>query len=112
MTVPLYLAELVPSLRGVLGILNQLFIVFGLLLGQSLAFPFGRAYAWRYTMVVAAGLAVLQFLGGFLVKEKIKVVREQEEEEGAPLLPAEEEGALSLKGVLTSQDKVVRRGCE
>jgi len=99
-----------------MGILNQLSIVFGLLLGQSLAFPFAKAFTWRYTMVVAVGVAAVQFAGGFMAKEARKgenlrrSVRNAEEE--APLLAAAEEPPLNLKGVLVSQDKLVRRGCK
>lgn len=93
-----------------MGILNQLSIVFGLLLGQSLAFPFAKAYIWRYTMIVAVGIAVLQLFAGFAVPVPRKEVGGVDEER--PLLVSAEEPVLSLKGVLRSQDKIVRRGCE
>ena len=99
-----------------MGILNQLSIVFGLLLGQSLAFPFAKAFTWRYTMVVAIGIAALQFLAGFVVpmtgKSEIASVDSGNLDEEAPLLRALDEQPLSLKGALTSRNKLVRRGCE
>lgn len=96
-----------------MGILNQLSIVFGLLLGQSLAFPFAKAFAWRYTMIIAVSLALVQFVGGFVVRD-VKSSEGRQRDEEAPLLPPApvEERALNLKEVLTPQDKLVRKGCK
>ncbi len=60
-------------------------------------------------MIVAVGVAVAQFLGGFAVPMP-KEGKEVDEER--PLLVGAEEPVLSLKDVLGSNDKIVRRGCK
>jgi MFS family permease len=85
-TVPLFLAEIAPpSIKKSLGIMNQLFIVFGMLAGQSLSFPFSHEARWRYVFAV-----------------------DGEEE---PLLGHEVE-PLSIKGLLTTNDSKIRRACK
>jgi CCR4-NOT transcription complex subunit 1 len=46
------------------GILNQLSVVFGILVTQLLGFYFARPGSWRLVFVIAFGLSVLQFLLG------------------------------------------------
>ena len=113
-TTALYLAELLPSHRGVLGILSQLSIVFGLLIGQSLAFPFAKATAWRYTMVVAVGMGLFQLILGLIVDRAVPLedVHEDVDEETALLERDGEEKALSIKELFLSRDPIIKRGCE
>lgn len=69
-TVPLYLAEIAPpSIKQSLGVLNQLFIVFGLFTAQSLSLPFAKPWEWRWVMAVAVGIAALQLVGSLFVSE-------------------------------------------
>ncbi|KAK4688417.1 MFS transporter, ACS family, allantoate permease, partial [Tremellales sp. Uapishka_1] len=79
-SVPLFLSELAPStIKGFMGIMNQLSIVFGILLAQSLAFPFAHPGTWRWVMMVSAGIAVIQLLGSMTVRlDMIKAESEVE----------------------------------
>jgi len=107
-TVPLFLAEIAPpSIKKSLGILNQLFIVFGMLAGQSLSFPFSHENRWRYVFVVAVAIGVVQLLGSFFIKDGEKETDDEEE----PLLGNEVE-PLSIKGLLTTNDSKIRRACK
>ena len=62
-------------------------------------------------MVVAVGITIVQLIGGFLVPDVGRNIMKDEER---PLLSTSEESeeVLSLKGVLQSQDSIIRRGCE
>jgi MFS family permease len=107
-TVPLFLAEIAPpSIKKSLGIMNQLFIVFGMLAGQSLSFPFSHENKWRYVFAVAVAIGVVQLLGSFFIKDGEKAKDTEEE----PLLGQEVE-PLSIKGLLTTNDSKIRRACE
>jgi MFS family permease len=106
-TVPLFLAEIAPpSIKKSLGIMNQLFIVFGMLAGQSLSFPFSHEARWRYVFAVAVVIGVVQLLGSFFITDGEKVKDDEEE----PLLGQEVE-PLSIKGLLTTNDSRIRRAC-
>jgi MFS family permease len=107
-TVPLFLAEIAPpSIKKSLGILNQLFIVFGMLAGQSLSFPFSHGNRWRYVFMVAVIIGVVQLLGSFFIKDGEKEKDDEEE----PLLGQQVE-PLSIKDLLTTKDKKIRRACK
>ena len=62
-TVPLYLAELAPELRGILSILAQLAVTSGVLTGQLISFPYAYPLVWRKAMLFPVGLSLLQLLG-------------------------------------------------
>jgi len=107
-TVPLFLAEIAPpSIKKSLGIMNQLFIVFGMLAGQSLSFPFSHEGRWRYVFAVAVAIGVIQLLGSFFIKDG----EEKKDDEEEPLLGQEVE-PLSIKGLLTTHDSKIRRACK
>lgn len=134
-TVPLYLTELAPSLVKVLGILNQLAMVLGLIIAQSLALAFTRGYAWRYILVIATALAasllavsVFVSEGGVktpadhadnydgepdertaLVSERDRYRRSGDEEDEEEPEFAED---MTVKELFRTRDKEVRRGCE
>lgn len=70
-TVPLVLADLAPNgIKKALGILNQLFIVLGILVAQSLSFPLGKEMLWRGVPGIAAGIGILQLVGSVFVRLK------------------------------------------
>lgn len=77
--------------------MNQLFIVFGILTAQSLSFPWARPYLWRYVMLVAVAIGVVQLLGSLVVVEPKESAAEQQDEE-APLLPAGESSQYHHSG--------------
>jgi MFS family permease len=107
-TVPLFLAEIAPpSIKKSLGILNQLFIVFGMLTGQSLSFPFAHGHRWRYVFLVAVIIGFVQLLGSFFIKDGEK----EKSGEDEPLLGDIVE-PLSIKGLLSTSDPKIRRACE
>lgn len=115
-SVPLFLSEIAPpSIKKSLGIMNQLFIVIGMLLGQSLSIPLTQYSKWRYVFAVSTGLAILQVLGSLTIdaKEVKKESREMGGEE-QPLLEGNEDTAevMSIKDLFTSKDQVIRRGRE
>lgn len=108
-TVPLFLAEIAPpSIKKSLGILNQLFIVFGMLTGQSLSFPFSHGDRWRYVFLVAVVIGVVQLLASFFIKDGERAKAGEDE----PLLGQEEVEPLSIKGLLTTNDPKIRRACK
>jgi MFS family permease len=108
-TVPLFLAEIAPpSMKKSLGILNQLFIVFGMLTGQSLSFPFSHGERWRYVFLVAVIIGVVQLLGSLFIRDGEK----EKSGEDEPLLGEEEGEPLSIKGLLTTNDSKIRRACK
>nr|XP_019014932.1 uncharacterized protein I206_01019 [Kwoniella pini CBS 10737]OCF53713.1 hypothetical protein I206_01019 [Kwoniella pini CBS 10737] len=115
-TVPLVLSEIAPpSIKKALGIMNQIFIVIGMLIAQSLSFPFAKPYTWRYVFTVSIGLAIIQLLGSLFIlnpeKEEI-VIGDEESNEEASLLPGESQKSLSIKELLFSKDPLVTRGRE
>lgn len=107
-TVPLFLAEIAPpSIKKSLGIMNQLFIVFGMLAGQSLSFPFSHSHRWRYVFLVAVIIGAIQILGSFVIKDG----EQAKDGEDVPLL-GEEVEPMSIKELLFTNDKKIRRACE
>jgi MFS family permease len=125
----LYLTELAPSLRNNLGILNQLAMVLGLIVAQSLALAFTRGYAWRYILVIATALAATLLAMSVFVREGGKAAdldkaptadeadeqtallasrRGGSEEDDEPAVPED----MTVKDVFRTRDKEVRRGCE
>lgn len=116
-SVPLFLSEIAPpSIKKSLGIMNQLFIVIGMLLGQSLSIPLTRYGQWRWVFAVSAGLAVLQILGSLAISAP-EVKREVRDAGGEdqPLLEGGEDQVkevMSIKDLFTSKDQVIRRGRE
>lgn len=65
------LADLAPNgIKKALGIMNQLFIVLGLLAAQSLSFPLGKEMLWRGVPGIAAGIGTLQLVGSVFVRLK------------------------------------------
>lgn len=109
-TVPLYLAEIAPvSIKRSLGILNQLFIVFGILIGQSLSFPFAKAMEWRWVFAISVGIGALQLLGSLFISDKDGKDRSDEAE---PLLGNAAEETMSIKDLLMTSNKHIKRACE
>ncbi|WWC58633.1 uncharacterized protein I303_101177 [Kwoniella dejecticola CBS 10117] len=113
-TVPLVLSEIAPpSIKRALGIMNQIFIVIGMLIAQSLSFPFAKPYVWRYVFTVSIGIAVIQLLGSLAVRLEEKaeiVVGDEENDEETSLLPSDGQKPLSIKELLLSKDPLVTRG--
>ncbi|WVN89847.1 uncharacterized protein L203_105077 [Cryptococcus depauperatus CBS 7841] len=106
-TVPVFLAEIAPSsITRSLGIMNQVFIVMGMLIAQSLSFPFAKPAKWRYIFVVAFAIAIFQLCASLLVQER--TVEEEGEEE--PLLNGPKEKPMSIKELLLSRDSSVYKG--
>lgn len=107
-TVPLFLAEIAPaSMKKSLGIMNQLFIVFGMLAGQSLSFPFSHDHRWRFVFLVAVVIGAIQILGSFFITDG-ETAKDGEDE---PLL-GEEVETMSIRDLLFTNDKRIRRACE
>ena len=99
--------------------MNQLFIVIGMFIGQSLSFPFAEYSKWRYVFVVSIVMAGLQILASGLIRvpEVHRDVKRRLSEESALLAgesvePVEEEGILSIKDLFTSKDPIIRKGRE
>ncbi|WVQ62040.1 uncharacterized protein L199_000174 [Kwoniella botswanensis] len=113
-TVPLVLSEVAPpSIKRALGIMNQIFIVLGMLTAQSLSFPFAKPFTWRYVLTVSFGLAIIQLLGSLLIREPTKgqyTGRDEESDEETSLLPSDNEKPLSIKDLVLSKDPLVTRG--
>ncbi|WWD17742.1 hypothetical protein CI109_102183 [Kwoniella shandongensis] len=111
-TVPVFLSEIAPpAIKRSLGIMNQVFIVFGMLIGQSLSFPFAKPYLWRYVLIASAGIAVLQLAGSFFIREPAKETHDPEEaREHSPLVSPSEIVPLGIKDLLASKDPLVTRG--
>ncbi|RSH92765.1 hypothetical protein EHS25_008211 [Saitozyma podzolica] len=112
-TCPLFIAEIAPvSMKKALGISNQLFIVIGMLLAQSLSFPFAHPYRWRWVLVASIALATLQLVGSAFVRQDQEhspgEARGGDEE--TPLLSDAQEKPLSIGQLLTTTDPAVRRG--
>ncbi|CAK9784948.1 putative vacuolar membrane protein [Cutaneotrichosporon oleaginosum] len=102
-TVPIVLTDLAPRGKA-LGIANQLFIVFGILVAQALSFPFGGPGVWRLVPASAAGIAILQLAGSCLVHLPRDSAATGENE---PLLDAE---ILTIHELFSSRDPQVKRG--
>ncbi|WWC86392.1 uncharacterized protein L201_001268 [Kwoniella dendrophila CBS 6074] len=111
-TVPLVLSEVAPpAIKRALGIMNQIFIVIGMLIAQSLSFPFAEPMAWRYVFAVSVGLAILQSLGSLFINLPEDNARSDEEsDEETSLLPSDDQRPLSIKELLFSKDPLVTRG--
>lgn len=108
-TVPLVLATVAPAhIRRSVGLLNQLFIVAGVLLGQALSFPLGYRYLWRFVPAVSVAIAVLQLLGSLFIH-----VPEDEpavSPEAEPLLaPATRPASLSFTDLIRSKEPRIQR---
>ncbi|KAJ3074232.1 hypothetical protein HDU98_011800 [Podochytrium sp. JEL0797] len=59
--VPLYIAEVAPvKIRGSLGALNQLSIVIGVLVSQTLGVPLSTRESWRYLFAAGAVVPLIQ----------------------------------------------------
>ncbi|KAE8211192.1 hypothetical protein CF327_g5032 [Tilletia walkeri] len=91
--VPLYLNEISPpAIQGSIGVLNQLGIVFGIMVAQALGAlpsvtgPSAKSTAWRMVPLVSCASSLFQlFLGGILPICGVRVVVESpvwEEENG------------------------------
>lgn len=62
-TVPLYLSEVaVSEVRGMIGVLHQLFIVLGIVSSQAVCLYWGNGLHWRYYLVTPTVWLCLQFL--------------------------------------------------
>ena len=113
---PLYLAEIAPAnIKKSLGIANQFFIVTGILIGQSLSFPFNGETRWRWVLAVGCAIAVAQLAGSAFVP-KVQETPADVGDETAPLLPASTTPAgkepMGITGLFSTSDKAVSRGCE
>lgn len=121
---PLYLAETAPAtIRGSVGVLNQLSVSFGIFIAVALAIPLEGGGGWRISPLVSAGLAVLQLVSAPLVIESpvwlahqdavdpMFVGDEARAEASDPLLPsAKSERTLSVLDIARSSDPKIRRG--
>lgn len=68
--IPPFLSEISPpKIRDAVGILNQLSVVFGILVTQVLGFYFARPGSWRAVFVFSSVLAILQVLLGTRMPE-------------------------------------------
>lgn len=66
--VPIYLSEISPSqIRGSVGVMNQLAIVFGIFGSQLVSLPLARPFAWRWIFVISAAFSTLQVITSPLV---------------------------------------------
>ncbi|BEJ17082.1 hypothetical protein CspHIS471_0604830 [Cutaneotrichosporon sp. HIS471] len=113
-TVPLVLADLAPpGSKKALGIANQLFIVLGILVAQTLSFPFGRAGVWRVVPATAAAVALVQLLASLLVRLPGDLPSSPDQVE-EPLLgdapQSRPEVPLTISELLSSSDPEVTRG--
>lgn len=118
-TVPLFLAEIAPaSIKKSLGIMNQLFIVFGMLTGQALSFPFSHEHRWRYVFVVAIIIGGVQLLGSLFIRDGEKIKKQlgaaeyDDQSEDDPLLGEAEAEPMSITQLLTTTDSKIRRACK
>ncbi|KIR55568.1 vacuolar membrane protein [Cryptococcus gattii Ru294] len=103
-TVPVFIAQIAPPImKRSLGISNQISIVIGMLVAQSLSFPFAHPGRWRFVFIAPAMLALIQLAGSLLVKNPL--VESQEDPELEALLePSQEVGALTIKGLFLSRE--------
>ena len=121
---PLYLAETAPAtMRGSVGVLNQLSVSFGIFVAVALAIPLEDGAGWRISPLVSAGLAVLQLVSAPLVIDSpvwlahqdavdpLFVGDEARAEASDPLLPsAKSERTFSVLDIARSSDPKIRRG--
>lgn len=106
-TVPLVLADLAPpGAKKALGIMNQLFIVLGILAAQALSFPLGKASIWRGVPAIAVLVGALQLLGSCVVH----LPGDAGDDETTPLLGGQAQ--LTIAELLASRDPQVTRGRE
>jgi MFS family permease len=96
--------------------MNQLFIVIGMFIGQSLSFPFAAYSKWRYVFVVSIAMSALQILASGLIRvpDAHREIKRSLSEESAllagPAEAVEEEGTMSIRDLFTSDDQVIRKG--
>lgn len=84
----------------------------GMIVAQSLSFPFSRPFQWRYVLLVGLGVAVvLFFFSGVVARICSGLLHEQDER--SRLLEEREEvkDEVSVRG-LGRADTIVKRGCE
>lgn len=94
-----------------LGISNQISIVIGMLVAQSLSFPFAHPGRWRFVFIAPAMLALIQLAGSLLVKNPL-VESQGDPELEALLEPSQEVGTLTIKGLFLSREPDVTNACE
>lgn len=111
-TVPVFIAQIAPPImKRSLGISNQISIVIGMLIAQSLSFPFAHPGRWRFVFIAPAMLALIQLAGSLLVKNPL--VESQEDPELEALLePSQEVKTLTIKGLFLSREPDVTLPCE
>lgn len=97
--------------------MNQLFIVIGMFIGQSLSFPFAEYSKWRYVFALSVALAMLQIFSSGLIRvpQLRRDIKRTASEEDALLASEDseerqEERNLSIKDLFTSKDKAIRKG--
>ena len=96
--------------------MNQLFIVIGMFIGQSLSFPFAAYSKWRYVFTVSVAFAIVQILASGLIRvpQLKRDIKRTASEEDALLAGEDVEGTdeqnMSITDLFTSKDKAVRRG--
>ncbi|TFK95548.1 general substrate transporter [Pterulicium gracile] len=75
---PLYLAEIAPKkISGSVGVLNQLSVVFGLTLTQSLGLAFATPTTWRLVLFFSSALSIAQLLTSFIALESPAYLEEK-----------------------------------
>lgn len=94
-----------------LGISNQISIVIGMLVAQSLSFPFAHPGRWRFVFIAPAILALIQLAASLLVKNPL-VESQGDPELEALLEPSPEVGILTIKGLFLSREPDVTNACE
>ncbi|POW05329.1 hypothetical protein PSTT_09796 [Puccinia striiformis] len=71
--VPIFLSEISPiAIRGSVGVMNQLGIVFGIFSSQLVGLPLSRPFAWRWIFIISSAVSTLQVLTAPLVTEKFE----------------------------------------
>ncbi|KAI8447580.1 hypothetical protein BY996DRAFT_4592938, partial [Phakopsora pachyrhizi] len=77
--VPLYLSEIAPvSIRGSVGVLNQLAIVTGIFTSQAFSLPFSKPFLWRWIFLLSGVLSAIQLLTSPIMIESPKWAMDQE----------------------------------
>lgn len=121
--VPLFLGEVAPaSIKGSIGMLNQLGISFGLFVAVALGLPLSRPSWWRLVPVVSLSFAILQLLLAPLMPESPVWLANRESEaepaavestaarsEEADTLGDEEQSTLTDIAFLRCPDSCVQR---
>ncbi|MBW0498665.1 hypothetical protein O181_038380 [Austropuccinia psidii MF-1] len=78
--VPIYLSEISPpSIRGSIGVMNQLAIVIGIFISQLISLPFAKSYDWRWIFAISAAVSLFHLFTSPLMIESPKWVLEQKE---------------------------------